>query len=59
MVKKREVKSAAIVTIQAPGKMSDKGRRDIAKWLRMHANYLLRHGKEYTKGRFTGRYLYG
>ncbi len=57
MAKTKE-KSAAIITIKAPGKMTAKGRRDIAKWLRRHADMLLKDGKNYTEGRFTGRYLY-
>lgn len=51
-------KSAAILTIKHPGKMSAKGRREIAAWLRRHASMLVKHGKEYTDGRFIGRYLY-
>lgn len=56
--KRRKEKSAAIITIRKPGKMSAQGRRDIAKWLRMHAAYLIKHGEKYTGGRFIGRYLY-
>ena len=50
-------KSAAIITIKHADAMTKKGRRDVAEWLRMHANYLLEHGKEYAP-RFTARYLY-
>ena len=50
--------SAAIITIKQPGKMTPKGRRDIAAWLRRHAEMLVKEGKNYTEGRFTGRYLY-
>lgn len=58
MATKRKPKTAAIVTIRAPGKMTKRGRRDIAVWLRQHANWLLKHGDEYTDGRFTGRFIY-
>lgn len=58
MARKSE-KSAAIITIKAPGRMTAKGRRAIAKWMRHHASMLLTHGSNYTKGTFRGRYLYG
>lgn len=54
----RKEKSAAIVTIRGPGKMTKRGRRDIAMWLRRHAAHLLKHGEQYTEGRFTGRFIY-
>ena len=50
--------SAAIITIKRPRAMTPKGRRDIAKWLRHHADMLVAEGKNYTEGRFTGRYYY-
>lgn len=56
--KSKTTETAAIVTIRGPGKMSKRGRRDIAKWLRHHAECLLKYGDEYTEGRFTGRYMY-
>lgn len=61
MARKRKTKTknkaAAIVTIHRAGEMTAKGRRDIAKWLRRHAELLLEHGAQYS-ARFTGRYLY-
>jgi hypothetical protein len=54
----KPLKSAAIITIKAPGKMTKAGRKDIAAWLRRHASMLLKHGEQYTDGRFTGRYLH-
>ena len=57
-MKPKKAKSAAIITIKAPSKMTKRGRRDIAGWLRKHADRLTRHGDEYTDGRFTGRYIY-
>jgi hypothetical protein len=58
MKQKRKEKSAAIVTIKSPGKMTKRGRQDIAQWLRRHAEWLVKHGDEYTDGRFTGRFIY-
>lgn len=49
--------SCAVITIKRPGLMTAKGRRDIAAWLRRHADMLVKEGKNYTEGRFTGRYL--
>ena len=51
--------TAAVITIKAPGTMTPKGRKDIAAWLRHHAEMLLEHGEEYTHGIFRGRYAYG
>lgn len=51
-------KSAAILTIKEPGRMSRKGRTQIAAWLRRQANHFLNYGDKYTHGRFTARYLY-
>ena len=51
-------KSAAVLTIKGPGRMTSKGRKDIVTWLRDQASFLSKHGKEYTTGRFTARYLY-
>lgn len=52
------LKSAAIVTIHGAGKMTKKGRKSIAAWLRKHAEMLEKEGEHYSEGRFTGRYLY-
>ncbi len=54
----KQSKSAAILTMRSPGKMTKRGRRDIAAWLRRHAAMLLRDGDKYTEGRFIGRYMY-
>ena len=51
-------KSVAIITIKSPGKMTKRGRKDIAEWLRRHAAHLLKEGDKYTDGRFTGRFIY-
>ena len=50
-------KSAAIVTIKDAPSMTKRGRRQIAAWLRKHADWLEQDGDKYSK-RFTGRYLY-
>ena len=51
-------KSAAILTIKEAGRMSKRGRQDIAAWLRRQAAYFLRYGDKYSETRFTARYLY-
>ncbi|MDO8596407.1 MAG: hypothetical protein Q7R45_07270 [Sulfuricaulis sp.] len=55
--RKRKGKSAAILTVHGAGKMTPKGRRAIAGWLRKHAAMLVKYGNNYSR-RFTGRYLY-
>lgn len=49
------MKSAATITIRDADKMTAKGRRQVAAWLRMHADMLIKYGKEYD-AKFTGRY---
>lgn len=53
-----KTKTAAVLTIRAPGKMNKKGRRMIAGWLRRQARHFLARGDLYTKGNFKARYLY-
>ena len=53
-----KTKLAAILTIKAPGKMSLRGRRDIARWLRDNAVQLQGYGHRYTKSTFRARYFY-
>lgn len=50
-------KSAAALTIHRAGDMTEKGRKDIAKWLRRQARFLEQDGEVYSS-RFTARYLY-
>ncbi len=50
-------KSAAIITILDGDRMTPKGRRRIAVWLRQQAKFLEQYGKEFS-GRFRARYLY-
>jgi triphosphoribosyl-dephospho-CoA synthetase len=56
-MKKYIRKSAAVLTIFDAGKMTKKGRRDIAKWLRQHAEDLLSDGDNYSS-LFRGRFQY-
>ena len=50
-------KSAAVITIRDANKMTDKGRKAIAEWLRNNAKNLFKYRKAYS-GRFTARYIY-
>ena len=49
--------SAAILTIKDAARMTPKGRKEIAQWLRIQAKNVERDGEEYAR-RFTARYLY-
>lgn len=50
-------KCAAVLTIRDAGKMTAKGRKDIAKWLMMHADQFVEMGHKYDERKFTGRYM--
>jgi hypothetical protein len=50
-------KSAAVLTIKDADKMTEEGRRSVAKWLRRQARFLEEHGTDYST-RFRARYLY-
>lgn len=50
-------KSAAIVTIKNAAKITAKGRKKIAHWLRGRAALLEKHGDLMTS-RFVSRYIY-
>ena len=50
-------KSAAILTIHHAARMTPRGRKVIAHWLRRQAGLLERHADQYA-GRYTARYLY-
>jgi len=52
-------KTAAILTLKAPGRMTDKGRKDIAAWLRRQATDLVKLGKQYSDKKLVARYHYG
>ncbi len=51
------MESAAILTIKDAGKMTKKGRKQIAKWLMHEANMLEEIGDCYSKV-FRSRYLF-
>lgn len=55
--KKAVEKVAASVHIYNAPEMTKKGRREIAAWLRKHADWLLKEGDNYAKS-FRGRYFY-
>ena len=58
-MKPKKYKRAAKLSINAPGKMTKRGRRDIAGWLRNQASSLLKSDGAYTdKGRFTASFNY-
>lgn len=50
-------KVAASVHIHGAPRMTPEGRKEIAVWLRKHANWLLKEGTNYAE-RFRGRYMY-
>ncbi len=50
-------KSAAILTVKDAPKMTRRGRKNIAEWLRRQAAFLEHNGDELSN-RFTARYLY-
>lgn len=54
---KPSLKTAAIVTIHDASKMTPRGRREIAKWLRSRAA-LLEKEHAHLASRFTSRYYY-
>ena len=58
MATKIKAKRAASLVILGPGKMTTKGRRDIANWLRQQAKHLIKDGKFYTDGQFRAGFNY-
>jgi hypothetical protein len=50
-------KAAAVLTLKDADKMTAKGRRQIAAWLRKQADALQAEGNNYAS-RFRARYLY-
>jgi triphosphoribosyl-dephospho-CoA synthetase len=56
--KSKVLRTAATMTIHAPGKMTARGRRDVAVWLRRQADQLVRNGRDYTDGRFRAGFHY-
>lgn len=54
---RKKDKSAAVVTIKDAGKMTKKGRREVAAWLRKTAETLTKYGDELAPT-FRARYIY-
>lgn len=54
----KKTKTAASLTINGPGRMTTRGRKDIIAWLRQQANHLARDGKNYTTGQFRAGFRY-
>jgi hypothetical protein len=52
-----KTKSAATLTVHDAPKMSKKGRKSIADWLRRQAGFIEKNADELS-ARFTARYLY-
>ncbi len=53
----KKSKVAASITIHDAAKMTPKGRKDIANWLRQQAKNLLKESSNYST-RFRASYLY-
>ena len=51
------MKTAAVLTIVNPNRMSVYGRRRVVAWLRRQARFLSKHSKELGPN-FRARYLY-
>lgn len=50
-------KTAAVITLYRPDKLTRRGRRSIYYWLLRQAKHLVNYGDNYAP-RFTARYLY-
>ncbi len=55
--RKKPLKCAAVITIRDAHKMTKKGRREIALWLKHQGTMLKMEGEHYGPT-FRGRYLY-
>lgn len=56
--RRKAIRTAAKLSINRPGEMTARGRRDIAAWLRSQAAHLLKHGEDYTRGQFRAGFHY-
>jgi phage-related minor tail protein len=54
---KKNLKTAAVLTIKEIDQMTPSGRRTLAKWLKKQADFLVRHSKELAPT-WRARYLY-
>ena len=53
------IKAAVSFTVQRPGSMTDKGRKEVAAWPRRQATNLIPHGEKYNDtSAFRARYYY-
>ena len=50
------MKSAAVITVRDASKMTKRGKKQVAAWMRKHADMLEVEGHNYSR-RFTGRYI--
>lgn len=55
--KRRREQSVAVLSIFGAGRMTAAGREQIVSWLRYQAHRLKKDGGQYTKGRYTARYI--
>lgn len=53
----KKEKTAVVLTIRMAPKMTERGKRDIAAWMRRQANFLTKHADQMAN-RFTARYIY-
>lgn len=58
MEKETKESVVAMLTIQKAGTRTPQERKQIAEWLRMQAETLLKEGKNYTEGRYVARFIY-
>lgn len=49
--------AAAVITIHDAPRMTLKGRREVAQWMKEQAEFLLEFGSQYSKG-YRSRYMY-
>ncbi|WP_165435410.1 hypothetical protein [Bradyrhizobium sp. Leo121] len=54
---KKQPKSAATVVIRDASDMTERGRREVALWLRRQARFLEKHADSLSR-RYRARYLY-
>jgi hypothetical protein len=57
-VRAKPEKKVATATIHGIGRMTKRGRRDIAAWLRNLADGIEKQGEQYTDGRFRAGFRY-
>lgn len=50
-------KTVAKFTVFNAADMTPEMRKEIAHWMRREASFLIRYGRQFTHGWFTGRYI--